>query len=150
MPCFQCIRKAPSPDGTNPSFYQKIWDIVGEDLTKACLYYLNNGVMPAGLNSTLIVLIPKIKKPERMSELRPITLCNVIYKVMVKAIANRLKRILPLVISESQNAFVAGRLITDNVMVAFEIGHYLKRKTQGKTGFAALKIDMSKAYDRIE
>ena len=142
--------KAPGPDGMNPEFYQKFWDIVREDLIKACLYYLNNGVMPACLNSTLIVLISKIKKPERMSELRPIALCNVIYKVMVKAIANRLKRILSLVISESQNAFVAGRLITDNVMVAFEIGHYLKRKTQGKTGFAALKIDMSKAYDRIE
>ena len=65
---------------------------MGEDLTKACLYYLNNGVMPAGLNSTLIVLIPKIKKLERMSELRPIALCNVIYKVMAKAIANRLKK----------------------------------------------------------
>ena len=123
---------------------------MGEDLTKACLYYLNNGVMPAGLNSTLIVLIPKVKKPERMIELRPIALCNVIYKVMAKAIANRLKRVLPLVISESQSAFVARRLISDNVMVAFEIGHYLRRKTQGKTGVAALKIDMSKAYDRIE
>ena len=142
--------KAPGPNGMNPGFYQQFWDIVGEDVTNACLHNLNNAFIPSGLNSTIIVLVPKTKKPVKMTELRPIALCNVIYKIMAKAIANRLKKILPMIISESQSAFVEGRSIMDNILVAFEVNHYLKRKTQGRKGVAALKIDMSKAYDRIE
>ena len=106
--------------------------------------------MPHGLNDTFIVLIPKLKNPERLADLRPIALCNVIYKIMAKAVANRLKTILLMIISDSQSAFIQGRLITDNIVVAFEIGHFLKRKRQGRTGMATLKIDMLKAYDRLE
>ena len=142
--------KAPRPDGMNPGFFQNYWDVVSDDVTAACLFNLNNGVMPSGLNSTSIVLVPKVNSPERMSDLRPISLCNVIYKIMAKAVANRLRIIIPSIISDTQSAFIHGRSITDNAMIAFEIGHYLKRKRQGKTGVAALKIDMSKAYDRIE
>ncbi|XP_075079961.1 uncharacterized protein LOC142165268 [Nicotiana tabacum] len=64
--------------------------------------------------------------------------------------ANRMKHCLNVIISEAQNAFIPGQLILDNAMISFEINHYLKRKTQGKTGFVALKTDMSKAYDRVE
>ena len=73
-----------------------------------------------------------------------------LFKIITKVIANRLKTTLPVIISKAQSAFVPGRLITDNIMIAFEINHFLKRKTQGKDGVAALKIDMSKAYDRVE
>lgn len=142
--------KSPGPDGFNPGFYQKFWDITGPKVTEACLHYLNSSFFPAELNATSVVLIPKVKKPEVMSELRPIALCNVIFKIMSKMLANRLKSILPDVISDTQSAFIPNRLITDNVMVAYEIGHYLRRRRQGKIGFAALKLDMSKAYDRIE
>ena len=142
--------KSPGPDGMNPGFFQHFWDVIGEDVISSCLYYLNNQLMPTGLNTTSIVLIPKVKHPDKLSDLRPISLCNVLYKIMAKAVANRLKIVLPSIISDSQSAFILGRLITDNVMVAFEVGHYLKRKRQGKEGMAAFKIDMSKAYDRIE
>ena len=73
-----------------------------------------------------------------------------VYKLIAKVLVNCLKMILPYVVSNSQSAFLSGRLITDNVSVAFETLHYLKRKTQGKLGFMALKLDMSKAYDRVE
>lgn len=65
-------------------------------------------------------------------------------------LANRLKNLLSLIISEEQSVFIPGRLITDNVVTAFEINHWMRRKTQRKTGYAALKIDMSKAYDSVE
>lgn len=85
-----------------------------------------------------------------MGDLRPIALCNVIMKVITKVMANRMKNMLDSVISDTQSAIVPGRLISDNIMVAFEVTHYLKGKKIGKNGFMALKLDMSKAYDRIE
>lgn len=85
-----------------------------------------------------------------MGDLRCIALCNVVYKIIVKVMANHLKLLLDSIIVENQSAFVPERLMTDNIMIAFEIQHCLKCKTQGKDGYAAMKLDMSKAYDHIE
>lgn len=69
-------------------------------------------------------------------------------KIITKVLANRLKKVLDTIISNTQSAFLPGRLILDNIMVSFEIMHYLKRKKIGKEGFMELKLDMSKDYDR--
>lgn len=113
------------------------------------MIFFESGQLGNDMNSTNIVLIPK-KVPTNMGDLRLIALCNVTYNLISKVLANRMKPILNLVISPNQSAFIPGRLIIDNVMVSFEVLHYLKRKKIGKEGYMAVKLDMSKAYDLVE
>nr|AAP53315.2 retrotransposon protein, putative, unclassified [Oryza sativa Japonica Group] len=117
--------KAPGPDGMPAGFYKACWDVVGEKVTVEVLEVLRGGAIPEGWNDTTIVLIPKV-------------------------LANRLKKILPDVISPAQSAFVPGRLISDNILIAYEMTHYMRNKRSGQVGYAAFKLDMSKAYDRVE
>jgi hypothetical protein len=106
--------------------------------------------VPEGWNETVVVLIPKVPNPEKLKDLRPISLCNVIYKIASKVLSNILKLILFEIISPNQSAFVPGRLITDNVLIAYELTHFVQQKKTSLDYFAALKLDMSKAYDRVE
>uniref|UniRef100_A0A2N9FK76 Reverse transcriptase domain-containing protein n=1 Tax=Fagus sylvatica TaxID=28930 RepID=A0A2N9FK76_FAGSY len=142
--------KAPGPDGMTALFFQKYWHIVGLHVTDAVLDCLNSVRMLGCLNFTNIVLIPKVKAPQSMAQFRPISLCNVIYKLISKVLVNRMKYLLTNVISACQSAFVPGRMITDNIIVSFEMLHFLKNKRGGKVGQMAAKLDMSKAYDRVE
>jgi len=92
--------KAPGPDGMPSAFYKNFWDVVGRKVTSEVLQILNEGApIPAEWNQTVMSLIPKVKTPESVSELRPISLCNVLYKIVAKILANRLKEILPNIIS---------------------------------------------------
>ena len=90
--------KSPGPDRRNPGFHQEYWDIVGGQVTDACLKVLNDGVLPAAWNETHIVLIPRKVRPRMMTNLRPIALYNVLYKIVARTLANRLKSILPNII----------------------------------------------------
>lgn len=142
--------KSQGLDGMSPGFYQHYWDVIGTNIVHFCDHFMKEGYLPAGLTKTHLVFIPKKSKPENVSDLRPIALCNVLYKLAAKVVANRLKPLLGNLISEAQSAFIPRQLITDNIMIAFEMQHYLKRKKQGKVGYGALKLDMSKAYERLE
>ncbi|KAK1648056.1 hypothetical protein QYE76_065861 [Lolium multiflorum] len=142
--------KAPGPDGLHAIFYKRFWHIIGEDLTDEVLLAVNSRVIPEGWNHTTIVLIPKVESPESITQFRPISLCNVVYKVIAKLLANRLKHILTDTITPNRSAFVPGRLITDNILVAYESYHTIKSKKTGKYGICAVKLDMHKAYDRVE
>jgi hypothetical protein len=107
---------------------KKFWQTVGGKVQEEVLAVLNGGGMPVGWNETTVVLIPKVKSPEKITEYRPISLCNVLYKLISKVLANRLKVILPDIISPTQSAFVPGRMITDNVLLAYEITHLMHSK----------------------
>ena len=86
--------KTPGPASMSALFFQKYWDIVGSNVTKVVMNFLQTGIMPSKLNHTWVTLIPKVKAPVSMKDLHPISLCNVIYKVISKVLANRLKLIL--------------------------------------------------------
>jgi hypothetical protein len=129
-------------DGMLAIFYKHFWGVLGEKI--------NGGDIPVGWNETIIAPIPKVKCPERMIELRLISLCNVLYKIVSKVLANRVKKILPTIISPNQSAFVPRRLIPDNMLIAYELTHYMCNKRRGAEGWTAVKLDMSKVYDRVE
>lgn len=113
--------KAPGPDRMPPIFFQHYWESIGDDVVKAVVSCLNSNSIETGLNHTFISLIPKMKCPKFVSEFRPIALCNILYKLVSKVLANRLKKILPHVISKSQSAFQSDKAIFDNFLMAFEI-----------------------------
>ena len=142
--------KSPGPDGMTALFFKKYWNIVGSDISHVVLDFLTSRRMLGCINFTHIALIPKVKAPNCMSEFRPISLCKVLYKIISKVLVNIMKSILPCVILDSQNAFVPSRLITDNMMISFEVLHYLKNLRNEKNAQMVAKLDMSKNYDKVE
>ena len=123
---------------------------MGADAIEAILSVLNSRHMLWKMNFTHIVLIPKKNDPLMMADYRSISLTNVVSRILSKVMANRLKLVLPNVISEAQSAFVSNLLITDNTIVAYEILHRMGNKRKGKVGQMVVKLDISKAYDRVE
>ena len=140
--------KSPGPDGFPPEFYKKYWNIVGSLLCKAIKSFFHSGILLNEVNTTFIALILKIDNPININHYRPISLCNTIYKIISKLLANRLKPILPRIINPFQEAFVQGRNIQDNILIAHEVFHSFHNK-KGKYGWMAIKLDMEKAYDKI-
>lgn len=115
--------KAPSLNGMPHPFYQNYWQLVGNDVTQSILNFLNTATLLAHLNHTYVTLIPKVKSPKLIFEYGPISLCNSLCKLFSKDLANRLKKVLPNVITEHQSAFTKSKLISDNILVAFKTFH---------------------------
>ena len=140
--------KAPGPDGFQPIFFQRFWEVVQPNVTQLVKDVLEGRDFPTGLNDAFLVLIPKVDVPQSANQFRPIGLCNIVYKLVTKVIVNRLKPILPALISPTQCSFVPKRQITDNIIIVQEMIHSMRYK-QGRAGYMAIKIDFEKAYDRL-
>ena len=142
--------KAPGPDGFTAVFYHKLWEDLKPEVMKEIKDFFDRDYLDPQINHTNLCLIPKIYPPTGMKEFRPIALCNVSYKIISKILVNRLKKHLDSIISENQNAFIPGRMISDNIVVAHEIFHSLKARKRQATSYMAIKTDITKAYDGLE
>lgn len=140
--------KSPGIDGFPPLFFQSQWAIVGDSISDFVRRFFREGELEAAVNETLIVLIQKIPNPINITQFRPISLCNVSYKIITKLIANRIKPLMGDLVKETQSGFIQGREISDNVVIVQEVIHSMRHKT-GKQGWMAIKIDLEKAYDRL-
>ena len=141
--------KSPCVDGIPALFFQKHWDSIKKPLLRMIKNIFNGGEFDASICKTMIVLIPKNDKPESFNHFRPISLCNMVYKIITKVIANRMKSIMGKIISPMQSSFVPGRHIIDNIVITQEVIHSMERM-KGNDRYMAIKVDLEKAYDRLD
>lgn len=133
--------KSSGLDGFTLEFFQAAWSIVGKEMVITVQSFFHYGLMPRGFNATILTLIPKKTNSATMKDFRPISCCNLIYKVISKIIANRLQEIIPDAVEPNQSAFVKERLLLENVLLATElVKNYHKDSI---TARCALKIDLS-------
>ena len=141
--------KSPRPGGIPPAFIQQNWDIVEESVNKSVRGFLSSGFLLKEQNKTFITLIPKVERPQRVKEFRPISLCNSSYKIISKLLVNRIKPILKDLVGDFQSAFVHGRQMADNCLITHEVVNWIRKRKKGTLYAGILKVDLSKAYDRI-
>ena len=109
--------KGPGPDGVSLGFFKKSWSVVGADVTRAIRSFFRSGRLLKEVNATYITLIPKVPNPSQVKDFRPISCCNTIYKCIAKIIADRIKVVLPSVVSPNQSTFITGRHISDSILL---------------------------------
>ncbi|KAL2248007.1 UNVERIFIED_CONTAM: putative mitochondrial protein [Sesamum indicum] len=113
--------KAPRPDGYSSGFFKAAWPVVGQEVTKAVLEFFSTGKLLKQVNSTLLALIPKVHTPMTVGDFRPISCCNVLYKIIAKLLVQRLSVVLDKIISPYQGAFIPRRSIGDNILLGQEL-----------------------------
>lgn len=139
--------KAPGPDGFPVEFFIGCWDFVGRDVCESVLEFFNSGQILKQWNSTILSLVPKTVGATKIVDFRPIACCNTLYKVVSKLLAKRLKRSLPGIISRVQSAFIPGRLLVENVLLATELVKGFNWKSITPRGM--FKVDLRKAFDTV-
>ncbi|XP_019261217.1 PREDICTED: uncharacterized protein LOC109239150 [Nicotiana attenuata] len=138
---------AAGPDAMNGKFYQSCLEVIKEDLFNVVLAFFKGSPMPRFMTSACLVFLPKVENPNSLTEFRPIILSNFVNKIISKVIGTRLGPILPRIISANQSGFVKSRNISENIMLAREIFHGIKKPNVGSN--VVIKLDMEKAYDRF-
>ena len=140
--------KTAGPDGYSAEFFKSCWHIIGPEVVDAVTKFFNSGQMLKQWNATTLILIPKIPNASSTSDFKPISLCNTMYKVISRLLAGRLQSLLPFFVSNAQSAFLPGRLLAENVLLATELVNGYGRKNIGPRGM--LKVDLRKAFDSVK
>ena len=138
---------AAGPDGMNGYFFQKCWNIIKNDLIEVVHAFFSGQMIPRYFSHSCIVPLPKVNNPNKLTEFRPISLSNFTSKIISKLVITRLSPILPTLISTNQYGFVKGRSISENIMLAQEIIHHIRKPNIGSN--VIIKLDMAKAYERV-
>ncbi|XP_033128797.1 uncharacterized protein LOC117129330 [Brassica rapa] len=139
--------KSPGPDGLTSGFFKAAWPIVGVDVLSGISSFFRTGHLPPASNATILSLLPKHPGASAIGDYRPISCCNTIYKLISKLLVKRLKPLLPNMILPNQTAFVQGRLLVENTVLASEIVHgYHRDKGPSRI---TLKVDIAKAFDTV-
>lgn len=139
--------KSPGPDGFTSAFFKAAWPIVGSEVLESIKNFFWTGFLPSATNATILSLVPKKPGSTAISDFRPISCCNTTYKAISKLLVSRLKVILPQVILPNQTAFVKGRLLIENTLLASEIVHGYHK--EGGPKRITIKVDIAKAFDSI-
>lgn len=139
--------RSPGPDGFTAEFFLSSWNVIGGDVMRGILSFFNRLEMPRIINATAFVLVPKVPTPSKMSHFRPIACCNILYKCVTKILAKRMKVVMSSLVSKCQSAFVPGRVIGDNILLAQSLCHNY-HASQGPQR-CAIKLDISKAFDTL-
>lgn len=140
--------KAPGPDGFTAEFFKENWDTVGPLVTTAVLDFFNSGKLLREVNNTILVMVPKVLNATSVEDYRPIACCNTIYKCITKLLANRVALALKNTIGPFQTAFIKGRRIRDNILLAQEL--FSSFHLQPYLPKCAIKVDFRKAYDTVD
>lgn len=130
-------------------FFKAKWELLGPSIHEFIIQVFSIPNKIGDINHTLLTLIPKVHEPTKPSDFRPIALCNVIYKIITKILANRIKQFLPDIITQNQTSFIAGRNATDNAIILQEVVHSMSIMT-GRKRYMVIKLDLAKAYDKME
>ncbi|GKU89286.1 hypothetical protein SLEP1_g3443 [Rubroshorea leprosula] len=138
--------KSLGPDGFNFNFIKRLSPTIKQDVVAFVKEFWVNGKLVKGSNSSFIVLIPKKESPQGLGDFRPISLIGCLYKIIAKLLANRLRKVMPSIISQNQSAFVGRRHIVDGIVIANEVIHEAKKRKRPTLIF---KADFEKAYDSV-
>lgn len=141
--------KVPGPDGYQAVFFKRAWSVVGEVVHHFVWKIIEEGDIPEDAAEAILVLIPKKDKPNSMRDFRPLSICNVTYKLASKIIVNRLRDLVKDLVSPCQSSFVPGRQSLDDVVICREVVHTMKR-TKSRRGMVVMKVDLEKSCDRLE
>jgi len=144
---FSVSYKSPGPDGVSFRFLKDFWDDVKGDVMHFITDFHRNDRLTRGINTTFIALIPKVNSPQRLNDFRPISLVGCLYKILSKVLANRLRKVMGSLISETRTTFVKGRQILDGILIANEV---VDEARKSKKELMLFKVDFDKAYESVD